>query len=306
MRISRLPIALVLTPLLAVSPGFTGERARPAPEERPGVDGGSPSERAERRLPDTPYGLRQAGYDASYLARRPFDLGPRGRRKVYAVAASTLFLYLVRDEIRERVQERRTESRSDFLNDVRTMGKGGFAPSLALLAYGASFATGNDRERETALLLLESAGYSAATAYAGSFVLAAERPEEGDSIHFLDVDGHGVSLDAALAASVIPPLRRQYLRVRPEDGRGKRFWKRSATVLLYAGALLTAYQRLDADEHWAPDVFLGTTAGLSVGKTLCDAHDDVRTRKVRLSWGLHGSGAGLTLTIDLDRGRVSP
>jgi hypothetical protein len=240
------------------------------------------------------------------LVRRPFRLGPRGRRKLYAVAGSTLLLYLGRDEIREWVQDHGSESRSEFLNDARTMGKGAFAPSLALIAYAASFATGNDREKETALLLLESAGYSAAAAYTGSFVLAAERPVEGDSISFFDVDGHGVSLDAALAASVIPPLRRQYLRVGPEDRAAKRLWKRSATVLLYAGALLTAYQRMDADQHWAPDVFLGTAAGLSVGKTLCDAHDDVRTRRARFSWSLHPGEAGLVVTIDLDRRSVSP
>jgi hypothetical protein len=257
-------------------------------------------------LPAKPYGVGQAGYDASYLVRRPFHLGPRGRRKVYAVTASTLFLYVFRDEIREWVQERRTESRSDFLNDVRTMGKGAFAPSLALIAYGASWITGNDREKETALLLLESAGYSAAIAYAGSFVLAVERPVEGDSIHFFDTAGHGVSLDAALAASVIPPLRRQYLRVRPGDGRGRRFWKRTATGLLYAGAVLTAYQRLDADQHWAPDVFLGSTTGLGVGKTLCDAHDDARERRARISWRLHLGGVGLTVRIDLDRARRRP
>lgn len=298
MRLAR-PLAGALVALLIGSlPGLRGEDTAGGP---PAVEPRSPIEREEPRPSGKTSLPAQLAHDARYLTRRPLTLGPRGRRKVYAMAASTVFLYVLRDEIRDRVQERRTDSRSDFLNDVRTMGKGAFAPSLALITYLASFATENAREKETALLLLESAFYSAATAYVGSFVLAAERPADGDSIRLLDTDGHGVSLDAALAASVIPPLRRQYLRVRSGDGGWKRFGKWSATVLLHTGAALTAYQRMDADAHWAPDVFLGWAAGFSLGKTLCDAHDDVRMRKARLSWQPLPGGAGVTVTIDLDR-----
>jgi len=304
MRLRCTVAGCLLALLLAGSPCLGDE---PAAEERPAPKSPFPADRPGPPLPGKQYGLRQAGYDARYLVRRPFTLGPRGRRKVYAVAASTVFLYLVRDEIREWVQERKTDSRSDFFNDARTMGKGAFAPALALSAYLASLATKNEREKETALLLLESAAYST-VASAGSFVLSPERPQDGDAIRFFDINGHGVSLDVALAASVVPPLRRQYLRVKPEDGGWKRFGKWSGTVLLYSGVVLTAYQRMDADAHWAPDVFLGATAGLSVGKTLCDAHDEVRRKKAALSWGLRPGGAGLTLTIDLDRraARLNP
>lgn len=251
--------------------------------------------------PRRSYGPRQVAHDAGYLARRPFTLGPRGRRKLLAVAGATLFLYAVREDVRDFVQDHRSEGRSRFVNDARTMGKGAFAPAVALAAFGASFATGEERERETALLVAESAAFSAVLAYTGSFALAAERPEDGDSVTWFDTDGRGVSLDVALAASVIPPLRRQYLRVRPEDGRGKRFWKRSATTLLYTGAALTAYQRMDADKHWAPDVFLGMATGLSVGQALCDAHEDRARRQSRLRWSVAPAGAGIVLSIDLGR-----
>ena len=180
------------------------------------------------------------------------------------------------------------------------MGKGAFAPSLALVSYAASFATGRDREKETALLLLESAGYSAVTAYGGSFVLAAERPEQGDSIGFFDTDGRGVSLDAALAASVIPPLRCQYLEISPGDGRARRFWKRSLTALLYTGAGLTAFQRMDDDKHWAPDAFLGLATGIGVGRALCDAHDESSPARARLKLEpLAAGGAGVTFRWSL-------
>ena len=244
-------------------------------------------------VPPHPHGWRQVRFDAGRLATRPAHWDRRSWRRIGAVAGTTLGLYLLRDEIRSIVQDNRAAGHADFLADARTMGKGGFAPALALIAYLSSFATRNDRERETAVLLMESWAGSAAAAWGGSFVLAAERPEEGGHVEWFDTDGHGVSLDAALAASVIPPLRRQYLRVRPGDGAGRKFRKRTATGLLFAGAGLTAYQRLYDDKHWAPDVFLGTWSGLTVGRNLNRAHDEAvagragarfRVAGSRLSW----------------------
>ncbi len=261
---------LVLAMGFAGLPGFAGD-GKPSPSP---PDEGEPSETDP--FPDTasfpPYGIHQIGFDAKYLVTRPAHWDRKGWGKVAMIAGATLGLYLLRDEIREEVLEHRSPGRTDFLDDVRTMGKGAIAPSLALIAYISSFATGKDREKETALLLMESMAYSAVGAFAGSFILSTERPDEGDTIAFFQSGGHGVSLDTALAFSVIPPLRRQYLMTRPEDGKGKKFWKRTASGFLYLGAGLTGYQRMYADKHWAPDVFLGAVTGLVVGNTLSDAH----------------------------------
>jgi len=228
----------------------------------------------EREPPRKQYGLAQVAYDARYVPRHFFKPKRNARPKLFAVAGSTAFLYVAREDIRDFVQEHRSPGRTRFFYDARGMGKAGFAPALALISYGASFITNNTREKETALLLLESMTYATAATAAGSFALATERPEDGTSIHVFNTSGHGVSLDVALAASVIAPLRCQYLRVMPEDGRAKRFWKRAATVLLYSGAALTAFQRMDSDQHWAPDVFLGYVTGLRAGQTLCEAHEE--------------------------------
>ena len=246
--------------------------------------------------------MRQLRDDAAYLARKPFRLDRRGQRKALAIAGSTLALYLVRDKIRDFIQDHPSDTLSDWANGARdVVGKGAFAPALALAFYGASVATGSEREKETAFLLLESMAWSAAAAAVGSFVLAAERPADGDSVRLFDPEGHGVSLDVALAASVISPLRRQYLRVRPGDGPGRRFWKRLATGALYAGAGLTAYQRMDADRHWAPDVFLGLVTGLEVGRALGESHDRSAARTATLTLGLVPRGAGLRVVLELGR-----
>src|SRR5437867_1058792 len=267
--------------LAAANQGVEGAAEAPAPAP-PGAfaEGSSfePEAQGNRDLLH-PYGIRQIGLDARYLATRPLHLDRRGILKFAATAGTAGALFLLRNRIRDEAQEHRSDSRDRFLQDVRVMGKGAFAPSLASIAYGASFFTDDDREKETAVLLLESMAFTGAGVGLGQFALSSQRPDEGKEIRFFHGRGHGFSGDAGLAASVVPVLRRQYLTVRPEDQTARRFFKRVATGTLYAGAALTAYQRVNADKHWAPDAFLGMVTGLTVGETVVDSHDQARQRR---------------------------
>jgi hypothetical protein len=222
--------------------------------------------------PPTPYGFQQMVFDLKYVVKRPFNLDKQDGLWIggtFAVAG-TLFAY--RENIRDRVLDHQSEGMTKLLDDVSIMSKGAFAPALALAAYGTSFLTENDREKETALLLIESAALSQVGAFIGQTVIASERPPD-TSVQLFHVGGHGVSGDAALAASVVPPLRRQYLRVTADDSTLTSVLKWAGTAILYGGAALAAYQRVYSDSHWAPDAFLGMMTGLAVGEVLCEAHD---------------------------------
>ena len=227
------------------------------------------------------YGFHQIGLDAKYLFTRPFNLDRKGRIKVAVTAGTAGALFLLRNRIRDRVQDHRTDGRDQFLDNVRVMGDGGIAPALALVSYGVSFLTHDTREKETAVLLLESMAFTGAGVGLGQFVLSSERPVYGNDVRFFHGGGHGFSGDAGLAASIVPILRRQYLIVKPADGGALRFWKRGAAGLLYTGAILTAYQRVNSDRHWAPDAFLGSVTGFTVGEILCDSHDLTKQGKER-------------------------
>jgi len=219
-----------------------------------------------------PYGWKQIGLDARYLVTRPAHLDRNGIIKVALTVGTTGILYLYREDIRNWVQDHTDPQEEAFVDQVRLMGKGAFAPTLALIAYGSSFITKNPREKETAVLLLESMGYTGIATGVGQAVLATERPDVGNDINYFARRGHGVSGDAALAACVVPILSRQYLTIYEGDGPGVRFGKMSGASLLYAGAFLTGYQRLAADKHWAPDVFLGLVTGFTIGQMLSDSH----------------------------------
>jgi hypothetical protein len=282
--------------LLALAPALPAAQPAPGEPEAIAADAAEPA-----APPEKPYGWKQLGWDARFLFQRPFRLEGKGKIKLAATLGGVALLYAARDDVRDLVRDNPSESRQEILDDARVMGSGKFGAAVALAALGASVVTRNPREKETAFLLLESMGYSAVLAAAGSYVLASERPGDGDSVSFFDADGRGVSLDAALASSVIGPLRRQYLRVRPEDAPGKRFWKRTATGLLYAGAGLTALQRIEADKHWAPDAALGFVTGLSVGETLARAHDAVPEPRARLDAGPTAAGVGVQVTFRIGR-----
>jgi len=306
------PLGSVLGLILAFSGTLLAEDAGPAlPAENP-PSGPSAAAGPRTSGPDPPpreglqgeeavirpHGFRQIGLDARYLVTRPFHLDRRGWMKVAATFGTAAILYADREAIRDMAQEHRTPARDDFLQKPRIMGKGAFAPSLALISYGASFATHDDREKETAVLLLESMAFTGLAVGLGQSVLSTQRPEEGNDIRFFSRRGHGLSGDAALAASVVPVLKNQYLLVRPGDGGGRRFWKRTATGLLYTGALLTGYQRINNDKHWAPDAFLGLVTGFTVGQILCDSHDRTRQEgRSRVALTAVPGGIGLRITL---------
>jgi membrane-associated phospholipid phosphatase len=245
-----------------------------------------------------PYGFHQIGLDARYLVTRPAHLDRTGVIKIALTAATTGVLYLYRKDIRDWVLEHNDPGRTQFVNQARLMGKGAFAPSLALIAYGASFATKNPREKETSVLLLESMGFTGIATGIGQAILATQRPDEGDAINYFARRGHGVSGDAALAASVVPILSRQYLTVWESDGWGPRTMKVAGASMLYAGAFLTGYQRLDADKHWAPDVFLGLVTGFSIGQMLCDSHrNSARQSPVSVDFSAGGGALQARITF---------
>ena len=302
-RLSRLTrrataIGLVLTcsalGVLTAEPGPSPASPATAPQEKPAGENTAASQVSVGLEDLHPHGFRQIGLDAKYLLTRPLQLDRDGKIKVALTVGTAGALFLLRNRIRGEAQEDRSGSRDRFLQDARTMGKGAFAPSLSLIAYGASFLTRDDREKETAVLLLESMAFTGAGVGLGQFVLSSQRPDTGKEVRFFHWGGHGISGDAGLAASVVPVLRHQYLAVHLEDGTVLRIWKRSATGILYAGAALTAYQRVNNDKHWAPDAFLGMVTGLTVGETLCDSHDLARQEKrTHLSLEASPSGVGL-------------
>lgn len=282
------------------------ESARAKRDVSPGSRdaGGDGEERAAQTVaadaPTHPYGLRQVRRDFDYLRRTPARMDGRAWRRVGLFLAGTASLYLVREDVRDSVQDHRSPGRDRFFDRTRHLAKGAYPAGLALAFYLAGAASGEDRPRETGTLLLESEVLAFLGSVAGQLILATERPEEGDSVGFLDTGGHGVSTDVAIAASVIAPLTRRYLVRRPGEGAGRRLARLGLRTGLYGGAALVAFQRMNSDKHYLPDVVLGYATGLASGALLVRAHRQSASPAslpARLSWSLTPGPRQLWLSL---------
>ncbi|MEW5806216.1 MAG: hypothetical protein AB1756_02535 [Acidobacteriota bacterium] len=233
-----------------------------------------------------PFGMKRFGYDICYLLQAPARFEKKDWGKTLLIVGAVSTLYMAREDIREIALRNRTDARMRFFEDVRVTARGAFVPSLALLFLSSGKMRGNDYDIETAQILMESFAMSALATGVGSFLIAAERPEDGDDVKFFQTGGHGVSLDVALSSSFIFPLVDRYLRAKGNDSTGKKIGKHAGKIFLFSIPAFVSLQRMSADKHWAPDVFLGAFSGLAIGKILSNAH--MRTVSSRLDISVSG------------------
>ncbi len=232
----------------------------------------------------SPYGFQRLQYDLRYLFQSPGRPHKDDLPKIFLFMGATTLIYAGREDIRETVIDNTTKSRKQLYDDARISGKGAFAPGLALIFFTLGQIRDTDYELETAQIILESAALSAITAAAGSFVISSERPRDGDEVNFFQSGGHGFSLDVALSSSFVFPIIDRYLKIYDYDSGTKKTFKYVARVFLFSLPILTALQRMSSDSHWASDVFLGATAGFTIGKILSNAHKPKRYGRLNVSF----------------------
>jgi hypothetical protein len=241
----------------------------------------SPAAPRDPRAAEAPLDWRQIGRDARYVFGRPAHLDTAGWVRLGAGVGAGASLYLVRDEARDFVLDHGGERWDGVLDDARIMGRLATPLVAAGGFYLAGLARHSARDRETAVVLMESLAFSSAIAATANYVVAAERPEDGDDVNFFAKDGHSVSLDVTIAASMLAPILDRHLRVLPVDRGSVRFWMRFGAWGLYGTAGLVALQRLNEDAHWLPDVYFGYLNGLCVGRMVVDARRGGREDRER-------------------------
>ncbi len=228
-------------------------------------------------------GLKRLRNDLKYLFSTPSRFDKDDMPEMLLFIGTIAALYAERKDIREFVLRNKTEARQQIYDYARASGKGAFAPGLSLIFFASGKVVGEEYHVETAQIILESYAASAFAAGFGSFILSTERPRDGDNINFFQSGGHGISLDIALASSFVFPITDRYLTVHKKDSVSKKILKYVARVFIFSLPILTALQRMSSDSHWAPDVFLGGVAGLTIGKILSQAHQSIESEKLSFS-----------------------
>lgn len=195
-----------------------------------------------------------------------FSLSPvqaqSSRNEALVVVGTAFYLYQHDQKIQHWAQTHRTE-RTDKL---AAFGKNFGEMKLAVPALGATYLYGrnqqNDKLSNTALYGLESVAIS--DAVAGMLKMAGHRhrPNTGDSA--TTWDGPSLSKSnqsfpsghAATAFAVATVFATEY-----HD-------KKLIPQLSYGLASLTALSRINDNEHWASDVFVGAAIGYYIAKTV--------------------------------------
>lgn len=269
-----------------------------------GANSASPPAASAGREPDAPISWRQIGADGDYVFGRPARLDRRGWARFGWIVGSGVALYAVRHEAREIVLDHVDDQDRQLVDGARTMGKLATPLAVSLGFYLTGLARDSGYDKETSVMILENLAFAGAVAGTAQYVVATERPGEGDDIRFLASHGHSVSGDVTIAASILAPVIERHLHVNEADGRGRRFWKRFGAAALYGLAGMTALQRMANDRHWLPDVYFGYANGLMMGKMLADSHRGGRGWRERSGRrvDVHLSASGLTITWPVGAG----
>ena len=234
-----------------------------------------------------PTGWKRFACDSRYLGTRLLLQEPGDAERAAFVLGTAGVLYVYRVDTQNWIQDHQGGTRPRLDKHVRDVFVSPWtSTSLAAALFLGGKLSHESYHVESAQVLLESMLLAGVIAGTGQTVLSSERPRDGKKVHFFRTGGHGVSGDVTLAASIVAPIDRRYLRIKAGDDGWTKLFKVAGRSVLYAGVGLTALERMDTRAHWAPDVFLGAANGFTAGNVICSAHEPAQT-----SSGLRPSSA---------------
>jgi membrane-associated phospholipid phosphatase len=183
-------------------------------------------------------------------------------------SGTTLGLFAFDHEIQQWVQKNRNSTTDRVAWLASFFGDGGYTlPALgAIYLYG--YIGDNKLARTTASLALESFLVSGVFVQGIKFITGRHRPSDGEGAH--DWDGPSISIfktgtsfpsaESASAFAVMTVIASQYRDTR---------W---VPPLAYGVATLTALARINQNQHWASDVFLGSAIGYFTAQAIMRLH----------------------------------
>lgn len=205
-----------------------------------------------------------------------------GRENLLGLASYAVFaggLYANKREVNEGVQsllDWDEGTREGSLQGFKFLGDHGVVAGAGALLVVSGLELGSPREVETGVMILESYAFTGLFTLAGQFILSEERPRDGGTMGFFKPDGHGVSGHAALAASLVGPVSRQYLGRNSGDGRLATLGKQVARIALWTMPFLTGISRIESNDHYAWNVLLGLSIGYGTGHLVARSHEIAR------------------------------
>ena len=233
------------------------------------------------------------GEDAWAVVSAPAGLDAGGWAKMGLVVGGAGLLYLVDDEIREGLADPPSAFRSglrdvgDFLEPLGMMGN-----TNVFYAGGATLAYFARQERLQLLFkeLLYSHWISGATRQATVRLVGRVRPKNAPDASTFESGGRSFPSGHSSTIMQVAHVLAHHLDWTP------------ASVGLYGLAATVVFQRVDSEEHWASDAFVGAAWGLAVAEIVIRTEEEGRLpggAQVSLVPGGGGLGVRVSVPVGL-------
>ncbi len=198
--------------------------------------------------------------DGEYLLTFPSRPTRRGVFITASVVGVTGYLIERDEEIRDWIEEHRSETSGDLERIFEPIGRAGSGFVITGGAYLIGRWSGRDRLRHTSAVAFESFVYTGAITAAAKGLFARERPDEpGSTGQFWEGESAFPSGHTSRTFAIASVFAESY---------GPR-----AAWVAYPIATLVGLARLEDSTHWASDVLAGGALGIAIGKALSRRHD---------------------------------
>ncbi len=207
-----------------------------------------------------------------------------------AVLGAGCLLYVVDEDIQHWTQDHKSSTSEDFFEFITYFGDGRTLLGLIAAVYTTGELFHDNSLRKTALLSLESWMTAGIINMSLKAIIGRARPSTSESSrsfhpfstkssYFSLPSGHSVS--AFAVATVIADRSKNAF----------------IDILSYSLATMVALSRVHNNNHWASDVFLGSSLGYFVAKKILSLNRDRNSQKVNLSFRLSAQSQALSLVI---------
>jgi membrane-associated phospholipid phosphatase len=234
--------------------------------------------------------LLNFGHDFTEVYTSPKNWGGKDILKLCAVTGAGLLFFAFDQDIKNWVQKQRTTSSDDFFNVMSSFGNGFYLGGALIGLYAAGEIADENSLRRTALLSLESWLTSSVFVIGVKVIAGRARPRTGESSH-----------------SFHPFSQRTVYNSFP-SGHSCTAWAVATTIadqtdnplvdgLAYSIATLVALSRVQGNDHWASDSFIGSAVGYFIAKKVCALSRNRKNEKLSFSFELSRQRQAVGLSI---------
>lgn len=208
--------------------------------------------------------------------------------KASLILATTGGLITLDGEIQDFAQRNRTTTTDDIARIAEPFGNGLYLVSEMGIAYLVGSLIKNEKLRRASLLSFESFTITGMLVYGLKYLTGRDRPTQADGRY--DWDGPNTrdisfsSGHTAAAFAVATTLAEEY-----RDS----VW---IPPLAFGIATFTGLSRINDNEHWASDVFLGAVIGYFTAKTIVKLHSEPESSRLIIYPSSNGRATTLNFT----------